>query len=621
MIAQIVTKIRSLFSNGNSLSTAAFAFSRSVILTSVVVTGVVGGVRLLGTLEGMELGAYDQLMRSRPDRGPDDRLLVVGVTEEDIQSRREYPLNDGTLAELLEKLQQYQPRAIGIDILRDVPQGDSKGRIALQKILQQSDNLIAVCKLSSADQPGIASAPGVPEDRVGFADLPVDPGGTLRRSLLLSTPAPSKVPLPSKHLCNIPDPENQLPAFGFQLAMLYLEAEAIQPEPVDDGKAIKILSTVFRRLEEQAGGYHKADAGNYQLMLNYRSAKNAVKQVSLTEVLQGKIDPAWVRDRVVLVGYTAPIVKDDFYTPYSAGQQDDQKMPGVVIHAQHVSQILSAVLNNRPLIWYWPEPAEWLWILGWSLLGGTLAWGIRRLWIFGVGVVVAIGVLYGTCYVLFLSAGWVPLVPPALALVATAVGVVLVDRGYAKAIYQGVKKVILNIEIDEAKKQQQVAAITESESFVELEKKAQELRKNRNRDRRSRDAELANTETDEATPTPPAAEPAQEDDYLQQLQKKGKKLKNTDEQLNSRDSTANTETEEATPPEAEPTQEDDYLQQLQKRGKKLRNTDEPSNSSDSAANTETEEASPTAPEAEPTQEDDYLQQLQKRGKKLRNTDE
>jgi CHASE2 domain-containing sensor protein len=196
MIAQIVTKIRSLFSNGNSLSTAAFAFSRSVILTSVVVTGVVGGVRLLGTLEGMELGAYDQLMRSRPDRGPDDRLLVVGVTEEDIQSRREYPLNDGTLAELLEKLQQYQPRAIGIDILRDVPQGDSKGRIALQKILQQSDNLIAVCKLSSADQPGIASAPGVPEDRVGFADLPVDPGGTLRRSLLLSTPAPSKVPLP-----------------------------------------------------------------------------------------------------------------------------------------------------------------------------------------------------------------------------------------------------------------------------------------------------------------------------------------------------------------------------------------------------------------------------------------
>ena len=606
MIAPFVTKIRSLFSNENDRSNAALTFARSILLTSVVVTGVLVGVRQIGMLEGLELGAYDQLMRSRPDQGQDNRLLVVGITETDIQTRKEYPITDGTLAQVLEKLQQYQPRAIGIDILRDVPIGDSQGRIALQKFLEKSDNLIAVCKLSSPSEPGIAAAPGVPIDRVGFADLPLDPGGPVRRSLLLSTPAAPKTPPPSKHLCNIPDPQNQIPSFGFQLAMLYLEPMNIKPQP-DPSEDVKLGPTLLKRLEEKAGSYQRADLGGYQMMLNYRSANNAVKLVSITDVLQGKLDARLVKDRVVLVGYTAPIVKDDFYTPYSAAAQDDQKMPGVVIHAQNVSQILSAVLNNRPLIWYWSEGSEILWIFGWSLLGAILAWRIRRLWLFGVGVVVAVGVLYGTCYVLFSSSGWVPLVPPALALVTTAVIVTLIEKGYAKAIVQNVKKIILNIEIDEEKKQQQVAAITETESFAELERKAEELRQSRRRDRRTQKAPLANNETTEATPTPQYVEPRaelEEEDYLEQLHKRGKKLRNTEPEVTPlpQDVQAKTEVEE-----------DNYLEQLQKRGKKLRNT-EPE------VTPLPQDVAP-AEEAEEAEEDDYFKHLEKQGRKLRNSND
>ncbi len=524
MIAPLVTKIRSLFSDGSNRSNVALTFGRSVILTSIVVTGLVVGVRQLGVFQGMELGAYDQIMRSRPDRGQDNRLLVVGITETDIQTRKEYPINDGTLAQLLEKLQQYQPKAIGLDILRDVPIGEAQGRIALQQLLQKNNNLIAVCKLSSPDQPGIATAPGVPEERVGFADFPLDPGGTLRRSLLLSTPAASKAPPPAKHICNIPDPQNQLPSFSFQLALLYLEPKGIKPELSPSGE-VKLGSTLLKRLDEKAGGYNQADVGNYQIMLNYRSASNAVKQVSLTEVLQGKLDPALVKDRIVLIGYTAPIVKDYFYTPYSAGAKDNQEMPGVVIHAQNTSQILGAVLDNQPLIWYWSEGGEILWLWGWSLLGAILAWRIRRLWLFGIGVVVAVGVLYGTCDVLFANAGWIPLVPPTASLLTTAVIVMLIERGYAKAIYQNVKKVILNIEIDEERKKQQVAEITETDAFAELEKKAEELRKRRNR-RERKPGE--NSETSQ--PVEPKIEA--EDDYFEQLQKRGEKLKNSDDETN-----------------------------------------------------------------------------------------
>jgi CHASE2 domain-containing sensor protein len=547
MFNNFVTKIRSLFSNDNGKTTGALAFGRSVILTSVVVAGVVVGLRQIGTLEGMELRSYDQLMRSRPDQGPDERLLVVGVTEQDIQNRGEYPIKDETLAQLLAKLQEYQPRTIGVDILRDVPQGSPQGRIALEKILKQDENIIAACKMSSVDQPGVPGALGVTEERVGFADLPIDAGGILRRSVLLSTPTPPKVAPPVQHLCNIPDPENQIPSFGFQLALLYLEGQNIQPDLTPAGE-LKIGSTVFHRLTDNAGSYHNAGASDYQIMLNYRSPKNAVKQVSVSEVLDGKIDASLIKDRVVLIGYTSPEVKDDFYTPYSAGLQDSQKMPGVVIHAQHVSQILSTVLNNRPLMWCWSEGPEILWILGWSVVGGLLAWRIRRLWLFGLGIVVGVGVLYGTAYVLFLNSGWVPLVPPMIGLVATAITVVLIERGYAKAIYQGVKKLVLNIEIDEEKKQQQVAAITETESFAELQQKAAELRKNRRRNREVDNASESGKEPDEIIPIREEAEPieieknevtltpqdaevpaAEEDDYLQQLQKRGRRLRKNDQ--------------------------------------------------------------------------------------------
>ncbi len=582
-------------------------FSKTVILTSAVVTALIVGARQAGMLEGMELSVYDAMTRSRPDEGADDRLLVVGVTEADIQMRKEYPLHDGTLAQLLEKLQQYQPRTIGIDIIRDVPQGNPKGRIALEKILKESDRAIAVCKLSSATDPGTAGAPGVPEERIGFADLPLDPGGTLRRSLLVSTPAPSQIPLPEQHLCNFASPDNQVASLDLQLVQLYLEPMGIEPELTPSGE-IKIGQAVLKRLSENAGSYRNTDAGNYQIMLNYRSAQNAVKQVTLTDVLDGKIEPNWVKDRIILIGYTAPFVKDDFFTPYSGGARDNQTMPGVVIHAQNVSQILSAVLDNRPLIWYWSEWAEIVWIGGWALLGGILGWSARRLWLFALLVAAALGILGGICWVLFLGAGWIPLVPPALGVAIAAVSVVFVK--YGKAIYQVVKKVIIDIQIDEEKKQRELAAITESESFRELEQKAEALRTNRkrerSRDRRSRKAFLD---------TPPISQPAEEEDYFQQLQAKGQSLKNSDEE--TFDNSLNGERS----PNLEPPETEDYFQQFRKNAKTILNSEDASNNRAIASNESAniEEATPSPSAEEPATEGDYFAQLQKRGKRLRKT--
>ncbi|MFM6157102.1 MAG: CHASE2 domain-containing protein, partial [Sphaerospermopsis kisseleviana] len=187
-------------SQQRSLSADLWSLASSVVLSSVVITGLIVGLRSQGKLEGLELGAFDYMMRSRADEAPDDRFLIVGITDVDIQQRKEYPIEDGTLATLLEKLEQHQPRVIGIDILRDVKQGSYQGREQLLQQLSQSDRIVATCEMSKAESPGIPAPPGIPEDRIGVADFPVDAGGTVRQGILITTPETSKIPNPVQHI-------------------------------------------------------------------------------------------------------------------------------------------------------------------------------------------------------------------------------------------------------------------------------------------------------------------------------------------------------------------------------------------------------------------------------------
>ena len=100
----------------------ALAFKHPALLSGVLATGLVLGVRQTGGLQSLELLAFDQMVRLRPDAGADPRLLVVAITEDDIRSQNRWPISDQVVAQLLAKLNQYKPKVIGLDIYRDVPQ-------------------------------------------------------------------------------------------------------------------------------------------------------------------------------------------------------------------------------------------------------------------------------------------------------------------------------------------------------------------------------------------------------------------------------------------------------------------------------------------------------------------
>ncbi|MBN3949742.1 MAG: CHASE2 domain-containing protein [Nostoc sp. NMS7] len=381
---------------------------QTTLLSSFAITALVFAARLVGFVESLEIQAFDLMMRSRPAEGLDPRLLVITIDDDDLAIQRQNnesligaSISEKSLNKLLAKLNQYQPRAIGLDIYRDfkAKQPDLITR------LQQTQNLVGVCKGSdgTVNIKGIKPPPEIPPGNLGFSDFIHDPDGVIRRHLLfMRQEATSFCPASF--------------AFSLELAFLYLRPSGIQPKFTPDGN-LQLGKTIFPNLKSRSGGYQKIDANGGQILLNYRSSKQIAEQVKLTEFLSNPVNPNAIKDRIVLIGVVAKGDSPDTWpTPYGAPL--DEQMPGVLVQAHMISQILSAVQDRRPLLRVWSLWVEVVWIWGWSLVGGVVAW--RKLsfpWLI-LAVSITFSVLYLVCFGLLISGAWVPFVPSALSLVA-----------------------------------------------------------------------------------------------------------------------------------------------------------------------------------------------------------
>jgi CHASE2 domain-containing sensor protein len=381
-----------------------------VAIATVVVTGFIAGIRQLGWLEPLELDVYDRMVQLRPELPPDPRLLMVEITEADLQQLNRPTPSDQDVAQVVANLLEHQPTAVGLDLYRDLPQ--EPGQEALLEQLQ-NPRTIAIMNLGGENTARIPPPPGVPPERVGFNDFPVDSDGVVRRNLMFAS------------LDN-----ESYTSFSLRLALQYLAQQGVAPQPSDQQPAyMQVNDVVFPFLKPNSGGYQGADTAGYQIMLDYRSAEHLAQTVSFTDVLNGNFDPSWVTDRVVLIGTTAPSGKDLFDTPYTLGQRKDYQMAGVTVHGQMVSQLLSAVLDGRSLIWFWPEWGELLWIALWAATGSAVAWFIHHPLRLSMVIIVAIGALSATTWILFTQNAWIPIVAPGMALIMAG-GATVAYRAY-----------------------------------------------------------------------------------------------------------------------------------------------------------------------------------------------
>jgi len=379
---------------------------KGVILIALSVASFVIACNILGVFRFLDWTALDLFFLTRSPEVVDARIAIVTVDDKDIEEAGQWPISDRLIAQLIEKIKTQQPRAIGLDIYRDLPV--KPGHAELVEVFQSTPNFVGIEKVSGQPVP---PPPSLPPRQVGAADLLVDRDGKVRRGLVLA---------------------DEREGLGAKLALMYLEAEGITLKGIDrDRKIYGLGQALFVPLTGQEGEYAKSETGGYQILLNWRGSLPSFPHVSMRDVLEDRIPSNLMRDRVVLIGTTAPSLKDDFFTPYNSSLlAETPPTPGVAIHANLTSQIISAALDGRPMLRAWKKPYHWLWIVFWAAIGAAGNWLVlQRKW-FKDNLVFS-GTLFSILLPGFLlicgsyqgfSAGWlIPIFSPGFALTTSVI--------------------------------------------------------------------------------------------------------------------------------------------------------------------------------------------------------
>ncbi len=376
-------------------------YATAILVSGIVFISIIG-IRGMGYLEYAELMAYDWYIRTQPvNSGSFQPVVIISITENCIQNLGRWPISDNVLSQALEKVLQSEPRVIGIDLFRDLPL--PPGSEAFESILRDNNHIIATMKFGEDGVP----PPKVISDnnRFGFNDILVDPGGIVRRGLLF-----------------LDDGENVYYSFALQLALQYLAYEGIYPHPdASNPQHIALGDTTIRPIGPNEGGYVAADARGYQFFLDFGKATAPLREIPLMSLLSGKVSPADIQDKIVIIGVTAHSVKDFFYTPRSRGVRIRQQIPGVVLHARITDQLLRFALDNLQPRRSISDQQEKLWILLWSLLGSLTALLLRSPLRFTLAGIVNLLILFLITFFVFIKSFWLPVVPPAIVWIISAV--------------------------------------------------------------------------------------------------------------------------------------------------------------------------------------------------------
>lgn len=393
---------------------------RRVLITASAVASTVIVLRWFGFLQVCEWAAFDHFVRHRPIEPMDSRIAIVEIKEADLQ-KYGYPISDAVLAQLLQKLHALKPRAIGLDVYRDLP--TQPGNAELLKTFKTIPNLIGIELMPDETRFGVRPPPVLEAlERTGFNNVVIDADSKVRRALLYAWPGDGKT-----H-----------ESFALKLALLYLEREGISPQPAKvNPKYLQLGKGVFRPFQPNDGAYVRADSRGYQILANLRGPRGSFPTASMSDVLSGKVPADFVRSRAVLIGSNAASLKDFYQNAYSSGLfAPPQQIPGVELQAHFLSQILSAALDGREGIKVWPEAAELLWILLWSWAGASVSWNLRSLgrsaWCL---LTICLG-LSASLYLAFLAGWWLPLIPPILSLLGSGCAVV----GYLANLQEELKR-------------------------------------------------------------------------------------------------------------------------------------------------------------------------------------
>jgi adenylate cyclase len=326
------------------------------------------------------LAAFDVYQRWAPRTRHSGPAVIVAIDEESLRLHGQWPWPRTWLAQLVARIAEADPAAIGVDIV--MPEADrlsparlpefvpGMGQDLVQRLasLPSNDTVLARTLQASPVVLGIAGleaeVAGTRRNlrRVPFRTIGGDPRPLVRRfdATLHSTEEIDRV-VKGHGLLSV-DTERGVvrrmplvatvgdalvPAFGLEILR------------VAAGGAMVTVRTGASGVEAvEIGGLAVPTEPDGSVRIHF-ARSDPERFVSAADVLAGKVDRQLLERKLVLIGVTALGLSDYQATPVA------DRMPGVEIHAQLLENIYDADLLSRPRAVVWAEA-------GLLLTGGLL---------------------------------------------------------------------------------------------------------------------------------------------------------------------------------------------------------------------------------------------------------
>ncbi|MFC7420169.1 CHASE2 domain-containing protein [Iodobacter arcticus] len=363
----------------------------------------VAGSPSLPTLTQIDVYLYDVRLRLGMPGGVDQRIAIVDIDEKSLAELGRWPWRRDHLAKLVDQLfDRYQIKALGFDVvfaepdesaglpvLRRLASNELSNNAAFQsELLRLTPELDTDARFAKAlsNRPIIAgfyfsneakavSSGTLPPPILAAEDLaPVAPqiwggktyGGNLPSLQKAAGHGGHFVPVVDKDgvarrvplVARIGD--SYYPSLGLALARIALGQEAFSPViegSAESSFALEAFRLGKRRLPVNENGW---------ALVPFKGPEGSFPYLSATDVISGKVPPAELKDRIVLLGTTAPGLKDLRVTPVG------EAYAGVEIHANLIAAILDETLPQHP---GYLLGAEFLLLL---ILGPLLVWLLIR---------------------------------------------------------------------------------------------------------------------------------------------------------------------------------------------------------------------------------------------------
>ncbi len=381
--------------------------SRPITRTLLVVHGIFASIVVLwmsGFFEGVELSVYDNFVAIRSTRyTTPDPVVIVGANEHDLNTLG-WPLPDDVLAKVLDRLETGGAAMIGVDFYRDRPRGS--GMEALNRVLTTHPNIICISRAAIRREKAIPGPPVLQgTDRLGFANVLADSDGVLRRALIF-----------------VNDGRQFYESLAYRVARGYLALDGIMPRnAADDPNALLLGKGRLLPFASGQGGYVRAHAGGFQVLLDYLGGAHPFPVISLSRVLAGDVPLEQIKGKVVLLGVAADSVKDIFFSPlgHQASPASSQ-IYGIEFHGHMVAELIRTARQglSPPRGVSFPVTLAMLWLA--CMIGGLSVTRVRSVAIVGVGCVGVIVALAGLGYGLLTLGFWIPVVAPSLGWIGSA---------------------------------------------------------------------------------------------------------------------------------------------------------------------------------------------------------